>query len=539
MDQAYLSTGITESKWYTENLEHHGVLFEAIFNDVPEAMILADHERRIFLCNPGFTNTFGYKPEEVVGKKTVVLYESEEEYAQQGRIRFNLSAEEKLKPYLVNYKRKDGTIFPGETIGTIILDPNGKPLGFLGLMRDITWRKKIEKERFELEKQLQHTQKLESLGVLTGGIAHDFNNILMAIKGNTELALATIKPGSPEYENISNIEKGVNQATDLVNQMLSYSGKGKFVTQSIHLNVLVKEMSQLLKISISKKVSILHHFTDNLPYFTGDTSQIRQIIMNLITNANEAIGSAEGEIKISTGMVNCNRLFLAEVIDKLGVLIEKPFPTGLYVYLEVNDTGCGMDDDTLARIFDPFFTTKFTGRGLGMAAVQGIIKSHGGFYQVKSIEGKGTHFKIYFPALAKQKQEETKNIQTPVSKKNLSGTILIADDEDSVRDVATQIVKFFGFEVLLAKDGREAVEIVQQQRDQIVCVLMDLTMPKLDGEQAFHEMRRIAPNINVILCSGYAGNETFEHLTQKGLAGFLNKPYSVTALRETLNRILG
>jgi two-component system, cell cycle sensor histidine kinase and response regulator CckA len=323
--------------------------------------------------------------------------------------------------------------------------------------------------------------------------------------------------------------------------MLAYSGKGRFIVEPICLNEFVEEMGHLLNVSISKKAVLKYDFADNLPTFDGDASQIRQIILNLITNASEAIGDKSGVVALSTGAMECDWSYLNETtheIPRAG--LSDPLPEGIYTYFEVADTGCGMTSEILEKVFDPFFTTKFTGRGLGMAAVLGIVRGHGGAIKIYSEVNKGTTFKILFPA------NESSDTDLVVQHHNQpekdtwkgEGTILIADDEESICAVGKQMLGRLGFDALLAADGREAVELFRQHPAKIDCVLLDLTMPHMDGEQAFREMRRIRSDIKVILCSGYNMQDATQRFAGKGLAGFIQKPYNLTQLREALREAL-
>jgi two-component system cell cycle sensor histidine kinase/response regulator CckA len=357
----------------------------------------------------------------------------------------------------------------------------------------------------------------------------------MAILGNADLALEELSPLAPARENIKEIEKASRRAAGLAKQMLAYSGKGRFVIEPIDLNEFVGEMAHLLEVSISKKAVLKHNFADNLPAFDGDATQIRQIIMNLITNASEAIGDTSGVIALSTGAMDCDRAYLDGVNEILRASLDEPLAEGVYTYVEVADTGCGMDAQTIEKIFDPFFTTKFTGRGLGMCAVLGIVRGHKGAIKVYSEVGKGTTFKVLFPAneLPEEKRgpAQTKrgtSEEAPVP--GFSGTVLIADDEETVRAVGKQMLERMGFDVLTAPDGREGVEVFREHAGEIVCVLLDLTMPHMDGEEAFRQLRRIRPGVKVILCSGYNEQDATQRFYGKGLAGFIQKPYTLAKL---------
>ena len=427
-----------------------------------------------------------------------------------------------------------------EIIAAPIFDEQGEVVQIIESARDITKRKRTEEERLSLERQVQHAQKLESLGVLAGGIAHDFNNLLMAILGNADLALDQLSPHAPARENIKEIEKASKRAAELARQMLAYSGKGQFVIEPINLNEFVEEMAHLLEVSISKRVVLKYNFADNLPTFDGDASQIRQIIMNLITNASEAIGDKSGVIALSTGAMDCDRAYLNSVNEILRAGLDEPLPEGAYTCLEVADTGCGMDKATIEKIFDPFFTTKFAGRGLGMSAVLGIVRGHKGAIKIYSEVGKGTTFKLLFPAneLSENSAAARKSDEGAAKDWQGKGTILIADDEETVCAVGKQMLIRMGFDVLTAPDGREALKLFREHADEIVCVLLDLTMPHMNGEEAFREMRRVRSDVTVILCSGYNEQDATQRFAGKGLASFLQKPYNMAALKEKLVEVL-
>jgi len=433
-----------------------------------------------------------------------------------------------------------GNLVPVEQNIFLIRDEKGTPRMVGNIITDITDRKRAEAQRLSLERQVQYAQKLESLGVLAGGIAHDFNNILMTILGNADLAMDGLSSHAPACENIKEIQKASKRAAELARQMLAYSGKGRFVVEPLDLGMLVDEMAHLLEVSISKKVVLKYNFADNLPAINGDATQIRQIIMNLITNASETIGDKNGVVSLSTSAMDCDRAYLDAVNEILLASLDEPLGEGLYVCLEVADTGCGMDAETIEKIFDPFFTTKFTGRGLGMSAVLGIVRGHHGAIRIYSEPGKGTTFQVLFPASELSaageaiQEEDTSEAETWRGR----GTVLVADDEKSIRATVKQAISRMGFSVLTAADGREAVEIFGAHADEIVCVLLDLTMPHMDGEQAFGELRRIRPDVKVILCSGYNEQDATQQFVGKGLAGFIQKPYDLLALREKLMEVL-
>ncbi len=401
----------------------------------------------------------------------------------------------------------------------------------LGTAQDITERRIHEEKRRRLEAQVRHVQKLESLGVLAGGIAHDFNNLLMGVMGNADLALIGLPPGSPVRRHLDEIQKAASRAADLCRQMLAYSGKGRFILDRIDLSEVVKDMANLIKVSVSKNAALRYRFAGSLPLIEADVSQIRQIVMNLIINASEAIGDKNGLITVSTGSMACSRSYLQEAY------IDEALPEGNYVYLEVADTGCGMDEATRQKMFDPFFTTKFLGRGLGLAAVLGIVRGHRGTIKILSEPGKGTTFRVLFPAVAgpKPAKAEVPGSGTDTAGK---GVVLLVDDEETVHTVAGAMIENLGFRVMTARDGVEAVEVFRLQSRNIDCVVLDLTMPRMDGEETFHRLRQIHAGVPVIISSGYDEQEVTQRFVGRGLAGFIQKPYNFKSLQETLEKVL-
>ncbi|MBE9485714.1 MAG: response regulator [Chloroflexi bacterium] len=429
--------------------------------------------------------------------------------------------------YEIRHIKKSGQIFPVE-ISATVLEWQGDTY-VLSAARDITERVQMQEKQQQLEKQLLHTQKLESLGVLAGGIAHDFNNILMAILGHSELAERGLAKGTPVTKNIRQIKLAAEKAAELTNQMLAYSGKGKFVIEPLSLTKIIQEMEYMLSVSISKKSVLRYKLDEQLPNVEADATQIRQIIMNLVINASDAIGDKSGVINLSTGVMECAQNYLRE--DWL----DENQPAGSYVFVEVTDNGCGMAPETSANIFDPFFTTKFTGRGLGMSAVLGIIRGHKGTIKVYSELGRGTTFKVLLPV---SELPATTAVQAESKAQlQMTGLALVVDDEELLREVGKNMLETFGFTVLTAADGREAVTVYKQHQTDIKLVLMDLTMPHMDGEEAFRELRRLDPNVKVIMSSGYNEQEVAQKFVGKGLLGFVQKPYQISALQNIMQKL--
>lgn len=404
---------------------------------------------------------------------------------------------------------------------------------WLNSVIDVTGRRAAEDERRRLDHQMQQTQKLESLGILAGGIAHDFNNLLVAILGNAGLALLELPPESPARQTVQAIETAAQRAADLTRQMLAYSGKGKFVIEPLNLSRVVEEMAHLLEVSVSKRAVLKYHFAPNLPFIEADATQVRQVIMNLITNASDAIGDRSGVISISTGMQYADRDYLRESY------LDADLPEGDYVYIEVADTGQGMDEATRARIFDPFFTTKFTGRGLGLAAVLGIIRGHRAAIKLYSEPGRGTTFKVLFPAALPASSRPPEPQLPPASEAVPAprGIVLVVDDDETVRTVTRRILERSGFTVLLAADGVEALK-VHRATPGVALVILDMTMPHMDGEECFRELRHLDPTVRVLLTSGYNEQDATERFVGKGLAGFIQKPYRPADLLSKVEEVL-
>ena len=437
-------------------------------------------------------------------------------------------------------------------IGSPLMDSQGKIRGLLvvihrsilpapaeaaSLLRIFSTRAATELERRSsegarqlLERQMQHAQKLESLGVLAGGIAHDFNNLLTAMLGHMNVAETKLAPESPARPHLERLERIIHRAADLTRQMLAYSGKGRFVVRSYDLNQVVQEVTHLLEVSISKKIALRFDLAPSLPPVEADAAQIQQVIMNLVTNAADAIGDREGTIRLITGTHLLDRAYLDQVFQGQDLL------PGTYVTLEVSDTGCGMTGAVLERIFEPFFTTKVAGRGLGLSATIGILKGHRAGMRIYSEPSRGTTFKLLFPTTEVKRQDEA--VQTALPALSRPATVLLVDDEEMIREAATAVLESLGLIVVPACDGREAVAAVQRPDLKLDLVLMDLTMPHMDGKEAFQIIRRLQPDLPVILSSGYNEQESVQSFSGRGLDAFLQKPYPLRVLERTVLEVL-
>ena len=405
-----------------------------------------------------------------------------------------------------------------------IMDEHGKVHHQICIDRDIT-------EAKQRDRQMEHTQRLESLGILAGGIAHDFNNLLTAILGNASMAERSMDSGGNVRAHLNRISEASQRAAELCKQMLAYSGKGHFVIKLVNLSELVGEMTRLMEVSISKHVQMRYDLQADLPSIDADPAQIHQVILNLITNANEAIGDQHGEILFSTGLMRARRKYLAAT--RTG----EQLSAGEYVYFEVSDSGCGMDKATMKRMFDPFFTTKFTGRGLGMSAMLGIIRGHHGAILVDSKPGKGSTFRVLLPITTASPQQHAAPTANAGSE-HRQGTIMVVDDEAQICEIACLMLEEGGFDTLVACNGEEAVTLYSQHPAEIDAVLLDMTMPKMDGKACFAALLTINPEVKVILSSGYSAEEINEQFADHPPAGFIQKPYTPKSLQQHVKQIL-
>lgn len=438
-------------------------------------------------------------------------------------------------PVTLGKKRPDGSMAWASYTAIPLQDSETEQItGVVLTFLDVTEKKAQEEEQKKFEAQLQHAQKLESLGVLAGGIAHDFNNLLVGILGNAEIMLEELEKGSLLYRRGQQIVETAVRASDLTRQLLAYAGKGKFQIQPIHLSLLAEEVAHLLQAAIAKNVVLQKELAPDLPNVAGDSTQIQQVLMNLLTNAAESYGGRGGVVIIRTGQTDLHHRGMTDSFT--GTEIH----TGRYVFLEVTDRGVGMDEATQAKIFDPFYTTKFTGRGLGLAAVMGIVRSHQGMIKIASEPGKGTIFTVFFPAL---ESEQALHVATPSPEPMPSleawhgSTVLVVDDDPVVRSVTHNMLSRMGFQTLLAYDGQQGLLKFIEHQDKIALVLLDLTMPQMGGEEAFREMKKVKREIPIVLCSGYTQEEAINLFSEQGISGFLEKPFTRKSLVQKLMEV--
>jgi signal transduction histidine kinase/CheY-like chemotaxis protein len=425
--------------------------------------------------------------------------------------------------------RTDGSIrYMSDSIRTTHIE-SGRRLD--GVSRDVTEVRESQEERLRLESRFQQSQRLDSLGVLAGGVAHDFNNLLVAMLGHARLAEEDLPADSPVHHNLKSVIKAARQAGDLCGQMLAYAGKVPIDTQSIELENVVQEIGDLLRASIPSSTSIRYGFDKEVPCIQADAIQIRQVVLNLITNASESIRETGGEIMLSVRSLEC------ETVDFSKMTLFENLEPGQYVVLTVSDTGSGMDEETRAKLFEPFYTTKFAGRGLGLAAVAGIVRGHRGAIRIESEVDRGSTISVLFPAGTQDAMSRTNPSRLDLSVRKENGKVLLVEDENAARELARIVLERAGIEVVEASDGVEAIAIFQAQPDEFNRVLLDLTMPRMDGVETYSRLRKIRADVQVVLCSGYPEQAAMARFADLGLAGFLKKPYEPEQLLDCLECI--
>ncbi len=393
------------------------------------------------------------------------------------------------------------------------------------------YKARAEKQRARVEARLRQAEKAEGLRVMAGSIAHNFNNMLQATLSYLELAREQLPADSDAEEYVQGAEDSVVRAAEMSTQMLRYVGQARTAMCRSNLSRLVEGASDLLRASMRGEISLSMDLAREDAAIDADHGQVHQVVMHLFNNAVEAIGKQPGTVTIATRVVALDRRQLEESC------LHQDLPAGDYAVLEITDTGCGMDHETAAKVFDPFLTTQFIGRGLGLADALGIVQGHGGGIAIDSEPGKGTTLRVLFPVVGKLEAAPPPE-SAIVDDRQRPATILLVDDEDLLRRVETEMLEQAGYTVMFAADGREAVEVFRRHADRIDCVLLDLAMPRMDGEACFEALRRINNDVRVVLSSGFPESNVLPRFAGRGLAGFLHKPYTSAALKEKLRRVL-
>jgi PAS domain S-box-containing protein len=541
------SRDITDIKRAEAGQRESEARYDAIERMSTDLITEMDREGRYTYVDPACETILGYTVDEVLSLEawSLLHLEDRDRVIAQLEAQFiepalppGASPEEHVRrdPQLVEarFQHKDGRWLWFEILGVTYPRTDGQ-IRHLAVNRDVTERVLAEHARREYEERLQRSQKLESLGILAGGIAHDFNNLLTPIMGAAGLGLIELPEDSPLRARFDTIRLAAKRAAALTNQMLAYAGQQPLRVERLDLTSLIEEMRELAISSVAGKTEIVLELQPELPYVEGEAAQLSQLMMNLISNAGEALAEGTGRLTIRTGVVSIDE-------QPSDVLFSETMPLGEHVYFEVADTGCGMDPETLDKIFDPFFTTKFTGRGLGLAAVAGIVRGHAGGIKVESEPGVGTCFRVMFPATDRP-SVQTETSQATQQDFDLSGTALVIDDDDGVRELAEEVLLRAGMHVLTAADGREGVKLFERHASEIRVVLLDRTMPSLSGADTFEAIQAIRPDAKIVLVSGYSEERVTAELSGRGLvdrslAGFLKKPFLPDALLSRIQEVL-
>jgi PAS domain S-box-containing protein len=528
-----VSRDITERKRIEEELEREHNLLRTLIDTLPDFVYVADTAERFLLTNEANLRLLGRKSvKEVIGKTLGDLLPP---------ALANLYSEADLRVLTtgeISLNREHSVQFPDGRTGWIlttkvpIRDRDGRITAVFSVSRDLTETKHLQEEREEMDRRINQSQKLESLGALAGGVAHDFNNILTIILNNATLAKSHPDDPALGRESLTQIEHAAARAAHLCNQMLAYSGRGQFVIQPIRLPDLVQDTLPLLRSAISRRANLEVMAAPSAAVAQVDVTQIRQIILNLVINASDALGDTSGTIRLTTGLTHADQAYLRTAC------LAPNLDAGEFVFLEVSDTGCGMSPETLAKIFEPFFSTKFTGRGLGLAAVLGIVRGHCGAIKVTSTPGSGTTFRLLLPAIHGVTPQPLLKAAPATRSEPVTGRILVVDDESFIRSVLCRTLERLGFVPVAAASGGEAVALLAENPAAFAAVLLDLTMPQMDGQLTFEELRRLRSDLPVLLMSGFSELEATARFAGQGLAGFIQKPFETAALIEQLRAVI-
>jgi PAS domain S-box-containing protein len=504
-------------------------------DQVADAVLALDPQRRVVYLNDAAARLYAVDRDAVLGQPADRIYRIEWPNAQGDALQQAYDEVYATGRWVgeVVHVRHDGLRIPVEVSTSLMRDAEGNPQGYLGIMRDIRDRRRAEQERRDFEAKMLAAQKLESLGVLAGGIAHDFNNLLVGVLANAGLALSDLPEGGHARQSIEQIHLAASRAAELCRQLLAYSGRSSFHVGPVDVSALVEDTLAVLLGSATRAATVVRDLPADLPAVDADATQLRQVVMNLVTNAVEALPEGAGEVRVRTAVVTCDRPRLERAFPLADL------PSGRYVAVEVEDDGCGMDEATRRRIFEPFFSTKFTGRGLGLSAVLGIVRGHRGAIELCSAPGKGTTFRVLLPVSNRTvlrpgaEQMPAERSVAPEAK-----LVLVADDEPLVRSALRRTLERAGHAVLDAPDGQVALRLLDERRD-VALAILDVTMPRLGGEATLRALRGFRPDLPVIMTSGYDENETARRFGGERISAFLQKPWRTEVLLARVREALG
>ena len=527
----FTALDISERKKSEEALLQSQQYFSTLYNSMTDAVFIDDAETgQIIDVNQRMVEMYGFSSrEDAIAAGLAPLCSGVPPYSLAEAAEWVRKARESgPQTFPWHARRKDGSLFWAEV--SIRPFQIGSSNRLLVTARDVTDRKAAEEERLLYERRIQETQKLESLGLLAGGIAHDFNNLLTAILGNIDLALLDVPKESSARADLNTAIAATRRAAELAQQMLAYSGKGHFLVEPLDLAAEIRSTTSILNASISRNTSLRLEIPPALPSVVADASQFRQILMNLVINASEALENQPGSVQVAAGVVDSSSL------DPSRLRPRGPLDPGRYVFVEVSDSGAGIRPEFVDKIFDPFFSTKFTGRGLGLPAVLGIVRGHKGAIEIDSHLGRGTRFRVYLPATADAPPSAD---QPPDASPAPApgGLVLLVDDENSLLETSSRLLARLGHQVLCASGGDQALQLFRPRAKQVAAVILDLSMPGMDGVQTLAELRKIRPDVPVLASSGYAEAEVLQRFGPDKPDGFLQKPYTLEILRNALRRL--
>ncbi|MBW2291780.1 MAG: PAS domain S-box protein [Deltaproteobacteria bacterium] len=495
-----------------------------------------DETGRFIYVSSACEKVLGYQPEDLLGTLALDLLHPADMEVFLDLLKDGRMSTEPFSVPAHRLQHRDGSHVWVEATGLIYRNLEGLERT-AGVARDITSQVDAEAARRNLEQRVLRSQKLESLGVLAGGVAHDFNNLLTPIIGNVGLALLDLPAESPIRKRIEMIRVAANRATALTRQMLAYAGQGVPGVEAVNISAAIEEMALLLEAAASKSTRVVYELQNDLPFIEVDNTHIGQIVMNLVANASESFPSTGGRIEIKTGSIQADRDYLDSCF------IGDDLKDGLYVYLEVSDDGPGIPVEDRDRIFDPFFTTRFTGRGLGLSAVDGIVRGYNGALDFISETEQGTRIRVLFPTTSSplSSLRSTEAQVFPDEEKTSQGTrgtILVVDDDENACELMASVLARAGFKVIQAAGGAAAVKLYERRWRAISGVVLDYTMPLVSGGDAFHAIREICPDARILLVSGYAQASIAEELMERGLVGFLQKPFVPADLVRNVNLLI-
>ncbi len=508
--------------------------FIAIFNSITDAIVFADCERHILQTNVGFTQQFGYNKEEVTGKSSIMLYAHTAGYYNQGKERYNDQATPMSSAYEMEYRRKDGSVFFGETTGGAVLLKDGTQIGLIAISRDITAKKQAEEENIRLQHELQQAQKMEAIGLLTGGIAHDFNNILAGILGYSRLTLDLLKKSADPkvIRYIENINNAGERARELVAQLLTFSRKDPGDPKIIKLPTLIDEVISLIRPGIPSSIKLVKVIDDNVPAVLMDITQMHQILMNLCINARDAM-LEHGTLTIKLGFETNVNAICHSCRERV---------RGNYVKLTVEDTGSGINETILADIFVPFLTTKDVGKGTGMglSVVHGILHKHHSHIIVETQADVGTCFHLLIPPVIETNiPPDTTPEPATLPPDNGNGRhILVVDDEPTLALLLQDLLELYNYKVTISTSSMHAVDLFRRSPAQFDLIITDQTMPEMTGTEMIKQIFQINPDIPVILCSGYNEHVGEKEALKLGCALYLGKPVNNKVLLQAVHTVL-